>query len=869
MRTITATFDDGTSVQYNNVPDEVTPEQVLARLKNEYPKRTVSSLDGGRGAPAEAAAPPPAVDQTPLAPRMEPNLRNAAPVTAGASPEFQNNLDLSRQLARLQAQKAALYSVRGMTPVQKQQAFNDLNNQIEALRQQVPTDLADVGGTVGNVVGGVGAGLAAAPAAPATAGVGTALASAAGATAGGFLGRAAGAYAQMARSNFNDAEKAAYLDDKLGLKNILIDAAGNLVFMGAGGALGAVGRNTAFGRAILRDLGFMVKQAVPGEASAMKPAFGEAGSTAHSTITSKAELDAAAARAAETLSTGEVTATKGAITGAPSRVEDLAKRLNPADVKARQEALNAELEKRLADYRGLIEGQQAGETPGHTLEKAFNGLEQRVKAFASNAYGRLRDIGSDVGVDISAIRAAAKARLENAAPGTVPPGEKTALENILKNPDVITPEAAHDLQSVLGAESRDLAKPGALDTRHKKAIDMLAQDIRDALSTALDNAATNADRQMAMFGPGNAAAQAERASAVRAGEAARGTPEALPPTTGEQTGMFPAGQGELLPSGDVAAAQQAAAAANAARAGKISAADAAQAGAEGRLAAGTGEQKAMFGEAPKIDPRLPEDLRKAADAYRTMAQSVESSTGKKVLTAAETTGPEQVGAKIYAKGSTTPIAEIRNLIDVAKKVDALPIDAPAAKALRDKAERMGFDVSRPLEEQFREAHNGLVAEFMAKHMSTAEQLRNLPKTLADPANRRLFEAMLPGKQNRLLMEELSQQAQIIHRMGDTASSLIGANHALQLSLGGGAATAAALGAPAAAATAAAGVAAFMLAPKALAFIALRPAYRAELSRILALNARIGQGASGSTLAELANDFADKMKAEGYDIRAPK
>lgn len=827
MSDVTVVFSDGSRHTYSGAPDDVTPEQIAAQVGKDFPNRQIKHLAKTAGATGEFAnveggtrTAEPAVDQTPLAPRMEPNLRGRAGVVAGASPEFQQNLDLSRRLRELEAQKEALYSRRGMTPQQKQLAFNDINNQIERMRQQQPTDLADVGGNVGNVVGGVGAGILAAPAAPATAGVGTALASAAGATGGAFIGRAAGAFAQMARSNYNDAEKAAYLDDKLGLKHIVIDALGNLVFMGAGGALGYIGKNTSFGRAVLNQLGFMVKQGAPGEASAIRPAFGEPGATANSTITSKEELAAAAGRAADTLSTGETTATKGAITGTPSRVEDLAKSLNPAEIKARQETLNEDLEKRLFDFRGLIEGKQSGETPGHTLERAFTGLEQRVKAFAGAAYDKLRGVGGDVQIDISDIRKAAIARLARAeaAPGTVPPGEVKALQNIVANGDRVTPEVAHDLQSALGAESRDLAKPGALDTRHKAAIDALANDIRSALSNGLEAAATQTERQMAMF---NSQTPDAASRVFQATEQGAGTP-------------------------NVAAA-----------AGERAAT---------RLT-GAGEQKAMFAENPTIDPRLPGELRQAADAYRTMAQSVESSTGKKVLTAAETRGPEQVGAAIYAKGATTPIAEIRNLINVAEKVDKLPVSAPAAKALRDKAERLGFDPSRPLKEQFEEAHAGIVAEFMAKHLSTAEQLRNLPKTLADPANRRLFEAMLPGSQNRLLLEELSQQAQMIDRMGAKGSSLIGANHLLQSALGGGSIMALSMGDNSRAGELGGAALTFVLAPKALSHIMLRPTYVAELSRILALNARVLQGAGGSTLTELAQDFSDKMKADGYDILA--
>ena len=53
-RNITVTFDDGSSLVYQNAPDDVTPEQVTDRAQREFSK-TVTHLDGGRGAPAETS----------------------------------------------------------------------------------------------------------------------------------------------------------------------------------------------------------------------------------------------------------------------------------------------------------------------------------------------------------------------------------------------------------------------------------------------------------------------------------------------------------------------------------------------------------------------------------------------------------------------------------------------------------------------------------------------------------------------------------------------------------------------------------------------------------------------------------------------
>lgn len=59
-RNITVTFADGTSHVYQNAPDDVTPDAVSARAQKEFGK-TVSALDGGRGAPA---APKPIPERT-------------------------------------------------------------------------------------------------------------------------------------------------------------------------------------------------------------------------------------------------------------------------------------------------------------------------------------------------------------------------------------------------------------------------------------------------------------------------------------------------------------------------------------------------------------------------------------------------------------------------------------------------------------------------------------------------------------------------------------------------------------------------------------------------------------------------------------
>ena len=55
-RNITVSFADGTSHVYQNAPDDLTPDAVLARAQQEFGKQ-VTALDGGRAAAPTAAAP--------------------------------------------------------------------------------------------------------------------------------------------------------------------------------------------------------------------------------------------------------------------------------------------------------------------------------------------------------------------------------------------------------------------------------------------------------------------------------------------------------------------------------------------------------------------------------------------------------------------------------------------------------------------------------------------------------------------------------------------------------------------------------------------------------------------------------------------
>jgi hypothetical protein len=45
-RDITVTFADGSQHQYNNAPDSATPEQIIARARQDFPDRALSNIDG-------------------------------------------------------------------------------------------------------------------------------------------------------------------------------------------------------------------------------------------------------------------------------------------------------------------------------------------------------------------------------------------------------------------------------------------------------------------------------------------------------------------------------------------------------------------------------------------------------------------------------------------------------------------------------------------------------------------------------------------------------------------------------------------------------------------------------------------------------
>lgn len=65
-RTITLTFEDGSTHQYQNAPDDITPDAVMSRASQEFNGKRIVNIDGGRNAEQPASEQP----QAPLLNRL-------------------------------------------------------------------------------------------------------------------------------------------------------------------------------------------------------------------------------------------------------------------------------------------------------------------------------------------------------------------------------------------------------------------------------------------------------------------------------------------------------------------------------------------------------------------------------------------------------------------------------------------------------------------------------------------------------------------------------------------------------------------------------------------------------------------------------
>lgn len=880
MRTVTATFADGTTVQYQNVPYDATPEEVLARLANEFPGKAVRELDGGNQDPesrakaGNAAAMRAATPATPkkenpvLDPESARHLQKAETFMRTGPKEgeqqfslpYEREQELRRQLAELDPQRVAAKEKWHRTGSElDRQHFNDLQAKVDAIKKQLPTDWTAVGDFVGNVGGGA-AGAAAGGATPVPGGA--FVGGVAGATGGGYAGRAAGAMYAAHQRGYNARESEELLKEATGADRIALDLAGNILFMGGGAVLWRWGANSWLGKAIVKKLGLKPERVMP-NAKNLTP-----GEKVFSDTT-PGQVRAAAETAEDELARNAKVLTPGQVGPEPGTGEQIARRMAPKVFRRAEEEQVRYIDEQLSQHAKSVAGRQGSETPGHALEGALNDAEQRVKAVTAEAFRKLKalDADKDKIVDISAMRTEAASILEKAPPGALGADELRLLKNIVANEDVITPSAAHDLQSAWQSAARDLEKSGQPNTRMSERLNAAASKMRARLAQALDDAANKVDEQMAMFRTGEevpgqlVAAEAETVAARQAREAAVARGERPVDIFKQQEEMFgPEKQGELFTTSTGGVAEQSAIKANAARQAEMAAAQArGEAAAESAVRGLPEQQKSMFKEAPTVDPRLPGQLREARDLYREMNENVYSTTGAKALRAAETRGPEHVASMIFAKGNTTAIKEIEDMARFAEKVDKAAASPEAKRALLERAKKLGLNVSdRPVADVVREAQRGIRAEFLRTYANSAEQLSKLPQAMRDPKIQRTFETLFPaGDPSRLFLERMSQAAQMVARGKEQAGQVLGATHVV-FSGSAGAATAAGLPAPGLLSLVF-GATTLGLGPKMIAHMLVTPKYRVVLPKLGALMLNAAKGGTGGAATKEGEDYLRKVQ----------
>jgi hypothetical protein len=716
----------------------------------------------------------------------------------------------------------------------------------------------------------------------------------AGATAGGALARYGAALYEVNKQGLTGAEAQAFLSKEAGIDSIITDAAGNLAFMVGGKVLFTLAKNTAIGRATIKALGdsindarvkvaaatggktpapFDLKVGAPGlnapeESVAPAPAaFGRRADLAAQT--SPDDLQAATLAGARELSDAGAAPTNSQLTGHAGAMEKLWKAGDPQGAARHADAQDAIIQKQLDDFIEQKAGLQSGKTPGHTYERAVAGLEESVKAFNDPAYAALDAAGGRV--NMAALKAEAAAAL-NEPGATLAPGVESFLKTIKELPDELTFAQTQKLRSEVLRMAREAEKPGSALSPAAGVYKDWASKTTERLYTALDEGATRVESQASALGSQVNPAQAERAAARAAGAEARAVPpagEAVPP---QQLGMFPEPVQEgMFAEGADAVAGQAAARANAARQGAIDTADAAAAGAEGRIAAGMGEQKSMFKEAPTIDPRLPADVRAAAQRIREMHDTVYGMTGTKALRTAESRGPEHLAKTIYAEGNLTAIEELGTLAKMAAKMDAYGATDAGRKALLERVEKLrkvGGDVDLPglngtnVADAIKEAHEGIVAEYLQSAMAGPNALRGLAEAAKNPAKMRTLTAMLPDKADRLVIERLVQMADMAGRLREGTGANLGMQ---QMTRAGAALLLGAGGAVSGYVPLMIGGAAMYFGPKALAIILTRPAYRAMATKASEEWVRSAGSAAATGSFAATKALAAALKQEGVDV----
>lgn len=544
MRTVTATFSDGTSHRFEGVPDTATPDEVLARLKQQFPGKTVTGLDGGRNPSKAPAVPGRKVGDMPGFMESEPqqagwqhitdagavlpgdqlNPVPAAPVAPAApepelDPESQRHMNRavthgatadstprSRQLSEDAARQAEIDALKQevrdlakikMAPVERSRMKRVINDKIAALEAQQSSDpYSTVGGTAGAVVGG----LAGAPLGPGGGIVGS--------MGLGLIGTLVGAAKYARENNFTQQERDDYLKTK-GIESIAFDAVGNLTFGTVKGVVHLAKGTPAF-VAALKLLGGKVGRATGAQRIIGAPAGEKVFSG-----TTEAEFKKANEEAADLLNTGERAVPTSAFTGQMTIGEAAGRAKAPGEFAAAGREGKGILEGQIAELLKNIKGPRSREYAGTALRETLDEVEDAGKARMRPVWEELSQMRGaetvdyrevrDMARELLALNAKAKVKIlvgekldwARRLAGREAPSEGAPLT--FKGAEVLTqrdaaatadrmawlsPGEAHDVLTKLKAIVRDADSPTAPNSEMRA----FAQQAAGKLHTALDKA---------------------------------------------------------------------------------------------------------------------------------------------------------------------------------------------------------------------------------------------------------------------------------------------------------------------------------------------------------------------------------------------
>jgi hypothetical protein len=470
MRTVTATFADGSSHKYASVPDEATPEQVLARLAKDFPGKQVTKLDGGKPA------------QTPQDWTSRSGYMGAAEQQEGWS-QFSDSKLPGDQVNPVPAfgDVAAGGSSTAPAPAPSFGTATSGSSTTapplgpagpEAPKSE-PFFTRETGyGLAGGIGGAVVGMFTPAP------GVGSFVLGTAGSAVGTYIGA------------FKDA-KAAGLDDELAYDaatraagiDIAFSVGGGIVLKSGGKVIGLLSKTGPVTK-LFSMLGFKPRLAVDDKALLTgRQVFED---------TTQAELEAGMKEGvSKVVKDSGVDVTARGLSGVESAGEAIARsgaRVTFERGAAKQEAaLAAELK---ATRDALRDGAPRA---GESLQKGLDLAEERVKSAFGPVFEKITQTagaGTEI-VDIRPLIGKAKAILaaeERQSIKTLTPAEKSLLENVASGRGLVSPAEAHNIQSAFGRRVRDMESSTAMDSARKARLAEFADGARNALGDAFEKA---------------------------------------------------------------------------------------------------------------------------------------------------------------------------------------------------------------------------------------------------------------------------------------------------------------------------------------------------------------------------------------------